>query len=256
MDTADALADRSVPTLVVTTFGVVAEPRTYRNLLYLLLSFPLGTLYFTVLVTVGAVVVGLGPFGVVLAPLLLPVVHGLAWLERAVTEAVLDVEVPTEERPVAWLRRAREDPPGVDSLLAEVKRLALARHTWTRLVYLLAKFPLGVAALVAVSFMGTLSVVLVATPLLYDRPQTSIQVLRPIVQVVVPVVERAGVSVGGTPTLAVSGTVHEVETLPGALMTSVAGVVYGVASLHLFNAAARASGWLASVMVRSERPGR
>ena len=32
-------------------FGVIARPRSYLNLLYLLLGLPLGTLYFTVLVT-------------------------------------------------------------------------------------------------------------------------------------------------------------------------------------------------------------
>lgn len=32
-------------------FGVVAEPRSYLNIVYLLLAFPLGTFYFVFLVT-------------------------------------------------------------------------------------------------------------------------------------------------------------------------------------------------------------
>ena len=251
----DALRGRRVPAPLAASLGVLVAARTYLNLLYLLLAFPLGIAYFTVLVTVGSFALGLGPLGVVVAPLLLPVVHGLALAERALTVRLLGVDVPSDERPVAWLRAAVEEPPSADALWQRTKTLALARHTWTRLAYLLAKFPFGIAAFVLLTVLGSLSVAFLAAPLLYDVPGagTTYQVVRPVVAVVVPVVERAGVSVGGTPTLAVSATPHEVETLPGALVTAFGGAVLGVGSLHVCNAVARAWGWVAAVTLRSER---
>lgn len=235
------------------SLAVVADRRTYLNLLYLLLSFPLGTLYFVVLVVVLAAIVDVGAWTVVALVAFLPAVHGLATVEVVLTERLLGVDVPTP--PVSLRERLWTGVVEVRSLRALWRRtrtLVLARHTWTRFVYLLAKFFVGLATFVVVTFLGTLAVVMVATPLLYDDPGTRVQVLRPIVAVVVPIAEQAGVRVGATPTLAVSATPHEVETLPGALATAAAGAVLGVASLHLFNTMARASGWLAVVMLRHE----
>jgi len=44
------------------------DPQTYRNLLYLLLGLPLGTIWFTMILTVVAVGVGLIPVALVWIP--------------------------------------------------------------------------------------------------------------------------------------------------------------------------------------------
>jgi hypothetical protein len=255
MSARDLVRGRSVPPLVATVFGVVVDLRTYRSLAYLFLAFPLGIAYFTVLVTVVSAVAGGFPFTVVLAPLLLLAVHGLAWVERGVVVYVLGVEVRTEDRPLSWLRAAVREPPTARTFARQASALAKAPRTWTRSLLVAAKFPVGIGLFVGLVVLGTVTGVMIAAPLLYDLPGTSMQVLRPVVTVVTPAVERAGVSVGATPTLAVSGTVTEVETLPGALATSAGGVVLGIASLHLLNAVAQASAWVTVALVGCRRPG-
>jgi hypothetical protein len=254
MPVPDAVSERSLPPVVAAFVGVVVDLDTYRGLLYLALSFPLGISYFVVLVTLGALVAEFWPVGVVLAPLLVVAVHGLAWFERALVVYVLGREVPTEEEPLQWLREAVRDPPGAREFARLGGRLLVAPRTWTRSLLVAAKFPVGIAAFVALVVAGTMTGLRLGAPFLYDVPGTRLQVLRPAVSVVVPAVERAGVSVGGTPALAVTGTLQEVETLPGALATSVVGAVVGVASLHLLYWTALAYGWLTSLLFGVQRP--
>ena len=73
-------------------FGVVAEPRSYLNIVYLLLAFPLGTFYFVFLVTG----LSLG-FGLIITlvgiPILLLVLSGswvLCRFERQVAITLLN----------------------------------------------------------------------------------------------------------------------------------------------------------------------
>ena len=62
-----------------TFFGVIAEPRSYRNIIYLLLGLPLGTFYFTVLVTGISLGIGL----LVVALIGIPIMMGLWYITRA-----------------------------------------------------------------------------------------------------------------------------------------------------------------------------
>ena len=77
-------------------FGVVADPQSYRNIAYLLLAFPLGTLYFVFLVTG----LSLG-FGLIITligiPILLLVLSGswaLCRFERQVAITLLNEDIP------------------------------------------------------------------------------------------------------------------------------------------------------------------
>lgn len=136
--------------------GVVAEAQTYRNLLYLLLAFPLGLVYFVVLVFgfaagVGLAVLGIGLgilFGTLLAARL------LASFERWLANALLDTNIV--------------DPHDVDQAtgLAEtVKAYLRAPSTWKSVGFVFLKFWVGVVSFVLlVSFLGV-AVELLVLPL-------------------------------------------------------------------------------------------
>ena len=129
-------------------FGVVAQSRTWLNVVYLWLAFPLGLFYF-VFLTVG---LSLGVSLVVVwvgIPILLVVV-GAWWLfgafERAQAEYLLGFAVAPSPR--SWETH--------DGIWAKLKGHFVSAATWKDLIYLFFKLPLGI-----VSF--TLSVTAVAT---------------------------------------------------------------------------------------------
>ena len=148
---------------------VAARRRTYRNLAYLLVALPLGVLYFTVLLL--GLVTGVATVAVLLGfPILLLTTIG-AWrlgdFERHLTHAWLGVEIPPPVRPVA----------ADASLPRRVAALLRDQVTWTNLLYLLLKLPLGALTAAAVLALVASVVRLLASPIPYlvgpsagDRP--------------------------------------------------------------------------------------
>jgi len=192
-------------------FGVAVDPQTYRNLAYLLLTFPLGILYFTVLWGGGAAGVSTIPIlvGIPILVAVLALAVNLADLETRLARGLLGADV------------AYETPQPSDETLGEyVKRLALSPRSYLAVVYLLSKFVVGLASFIALTFASVLSTVLVLAPVLYDRPDVSYQF-----------------------------GVTTIETLPAALGASVAGVLLAFVSLHLFNVAAWALGEYTELML-------
>ncbi len=117
-------------------FGVVADPQSYLNIFYLLVAFPLGIIYFVFLVT--GLSLGFGML-ITLAgiPILLLVLGG-SWamceFERRVAIALLKEDIPpASARPVS------------EGLWPRLKAHLSDRVTWTGVLYLLLKFPLGIA---------------------------------------------------------------------------------------------------------------
>ena len=117
-------------------FGVVVDPQSYLNISYLLLAFPLGTFYFVFLVT--GLSLGFGMiiliFGV---PILLLVLGGswaLSGFERRIAVALLKEDIPSPSR-----------QPIPQKLWPRVKAHLTDRATWTGLLYLFLKFPVGIA---------------------------------------------------------------------------------------------------------------
>lgn len=197
------------------TLGSVIRPHTYRNLLYLLLAFPLGILYFVALTTgltlgIGLVVALLG------IPLLIAVVVGSRWLaafERAVANKLLgltiqapnDVDTGVEEG--VWSRaRAR----------------LLARSTWMGLLYLFLKLPIGIASVTLVVTALTVSIGLLTAPLTY------------------PLVEE-GIQLG----------VWTIDTLPEAIVAVPVGIIALGITTYILNQAARLSGRIATVFLEA-----
>jgi hypothetical protein len=192
-------------------FGVAVDPQTYRNLAYLLLTFPLGILYFTVLWGGGAAGVSTIPIlvGIPILVAVLAVAVYLADLESRLARGLLGTDV-TYETP----------QPGDETLGEYVKRLALSPRSYLAVVYLLSKFIVGLASFIALTFASVLSTVLVLAPVLYSRPGVSYQF-----------------------------GVTTIETLPAALGASAVGVLLAFVSLHLFNVAAWALGEYTEVML-------
>ncbi|MFB6081284.1 MAG: sensor domain-containing protein [Halanaeroarchaeum sp.] len=190
-------------------FGVPFRERTYRNLAFLALAFPLGLAYF-VAVTTG-VSLGLG---------LLPTLAGIPILLVALYGATVVAEF--EARLVQWLvgeevalptARPLVDEPvdsRVDHLLTAVEELMTRRTTWTSLVLLLVKFAYGVLAFVVLVTAGAVTMTMVGAPVLFRDPG---------------VLYRFGP--------------WAVETMPQAMAVAVAGVLFAFASLHVLNGLAR-----------------
>ncbi len=130
-------------------FGVIVRPRSHLNLLYLLLGLPLGTLYFTVLVTGFSLGIGLMVLALIGIPILIGlwyVVHVFMQLERAMAVGMVGVDIAPIDPPPAW--------PG--GLWRHFKRCMGHAPTWKGIAYLLLRFPVGIATFTtAVTFIAT-----------------------------------------------------------------------------------------------------
>lgn len=122
--------------------GVVTRPDSYRNILYLLLGLPLGTIWFSVLVSGVAVAAGV----LVVALLGIPMLWGLwyvarlfANVERRVANALLGAE----------LSLAPMDAPDRGNVWVRLRSMSRDRDRWRELAFLLLRFPIGVATFTA-----------------------------------------------------------------------------------------------------------
>jgi hypothetical protein len=128
--------------LVRRCFGVVARPQTHRNIAFLLLGLPLGTVWFSLLVT--GVSVGISMLAVALLgiPILLGVwysTRAFANVERATANRLLDLR----------LAPAPMASGGHGNLWTRLRAMTVDRRRWTELGYLLARFPIGIATFTA-----------------------------------------------------------------------------------------------------------
>jgi hypothetical protein len=140
-------------------FGVVGHSQSYLNLLYLLLSFPLGIFYFVFLVTGLSLGFGLAIIGIGLIILLfmLAAMRGFAAMERQLGIWLLDARIPPA-------------PPGPELLrhpLQALKKYVIDPYTWRSFAYLLIKFPFAIAVFVITVFLTSLSAALLFAPLFY-----------------------------------------------------------------------------------------
>jgi len=117
-------------------FTVVAEPRTWSALLYLLFSLCTGIVYFTWVVTGISVSAGLLVLiiGLPIAALFLLSVWGISLAEGRIVEALLGVRMP--RRPLYYRRKM--------GLWPRIKTMLTDKHTWLSVVYLILQMPLGV----------------------------------------------------------------------------------------------------------------
>lgn len=192
-------------------FGVVIDPQTYRNAVYLFLAFPLGVLYFTVLVAGGATGIATLPVIVgipILAAVLVFATH-LAALEGRLANGLLGTAVTYEPT-----------QPDEETVVSYAIRVALDPKTSLGVGYLLSKFAIGIAAFTALVTSSALALSFAFAPLLYDLGGVSYQF-----------------------------GAWEVQTLSGAGVLSLVGVGLALATLHLVNLGAWVVGEYTEVML-------
>ena len=193
--------------------------RTYTNLLYLLLAFPLGLFYF-IFLSVG---LSLG-YGLTIVwvgfPILALVFAGSWWmsvLERRLAIGLLGAEVP----PMA-------PPPSSESVgfWQRVKTFLSNPVTWKGMAYLLIKLPLGVVSFAAVVTSLSVSVSLALVPVLWPWTDVTFDVD--------------------------FGSWHP-STFSGSLICGLVGVILLFLSLNLLNGLALFWRQLATSMLGSPR---
>ncbi|HEX7264025.1 MAG TPA: sensor domain-containing protein [Candidatus Dormibacteraeota bacterium] len=198
---------------------LMTDSRTYLRILYLILTFPLGLLYFVVIVTglsvglsLAIVIVGFGILILTLLTLLL-----FARMERQLAIHLLGarirpMSVPDPNAKTAWQRL--------------VKTLA-DPVTWKSLVYLMIEFPFGVFAFALGLTLLAVSVSLVLYPAIY-------------VGMTAEYLQDPSFASGTMfPGVTIDGTFHS-SVFVGFLLISAVGVGFTVASVAIMNGL----GWL------------
>ena len=146
------------PSHVRRFFGVVARPQTYRNVAYLLLGLPLGTLWFSILVTVASVSVSMLVVALLGIPMLIGMWYGVrafANVERGVagallTEHVAPAPIASGVRGNVWVR---------------LREMSRDRDRWRELGYLMLRFPAGIATFTLAVIALTVPVMVAYTPI-------------------------------------------------------------------------------------------
>ena len=169
----DAHAEDSGRQAILGFLRAPLELRSYTNLAYLILAFPLGLAYF-VFLTVG---LSLG-FGLAIVwvgvPILLLVLlgsWGLATVERQLAITLLGAEVPPMSPPPPM---SPMSPAAQRTLGQRLGDFLKNPVTWKGLGFLLLKFPLGLATFVFAVTLLALSLGLLLTPFFYtllDPPE-------------------------------------------------------------------------------------
>lgn len=231
----------SLSTLASRSLTAPFRLQTYKNLVYLALQFPLGVTYFVLLVPVLAFGLGTLPLLALLGlPLVGTLVLGIALMtvDRTVTELLLPVELDHHAA------NASLD----DGIVPYVKELLLDPGTYLSLVFVLAKFVVGVVAFVALTVSATFVAVFVTAPLFYTRPETNY--VFPVPEFVSVTVTEGFRIVGPLP---YAGTTVVVDTLPEALGLAAVGVGLLFVSLNLLNATAWLLGRVTALTCRYAR---
>jgi hypothetical protein len=195
-------------------FGVAFRGRTYANILYLMLAFPLGLLYF-VFLTVG-ISLGVGLYVLIIGlPLL--VLTLLAWrqfvkFERFQSRRLLGARI----QPEAVLHWSA----GQNAWRWFRARLS-SSLTWKGLGYLFLKFPLGLLAFILLIVLGVISLVFISIPFIY---------------------QNVNVDIGHGLAL----------DLPQALIFMVLGLFLALFSLHVWNGLAFVFKWLSEKLLTAD----
>jgi putative sensor protein/HAAS domain-containing protein len=141
-------------------FGVYTDARAWGGLLYMLIAFVTGVLYFTWAITGLSLSVSLSIFifGLPFALLFLLSVQGLALLEGRIVEALLGVRMPRRPlfaaKGLKWLER--------------LKLLVLDKHTWLSILYMIIQFVFGTIYFVLLVTILSFSISFIAIPFLQE----------------------------------------------------------------------------------------
>ncbi len=117
-------------------FGIVAEPRAWGALFYLLFSLCTGIIYFTWVVVGVSTSVSLLILivGLPIAAFFILSVWGISLAEGRIVESLLGVRMP--RRPLYYRKNMGWWP--------RLKAMFTDKHTWLTIVYMVLQFPLGI----------------------------------------------------------------------------------------------------------------
>ncbi len=172
----------------------------FSNLIYLLLSLPIGILYFVILVTGFSLGAGLAItlIGIPILMAMIFVTYILGDLDRKMTSLMLGVSIAKPEA------RPSNNDSARSILVAQLKSLQF----WKELGYLLLKMPLGVISFTIAVVLVTLSLAFIAAPFIITYvPNAQMQLWNG----------------------------FEINTMQRAIVTSVAGLIIGGVSVVLIN---------------------
>jgi hypothetical protein len=140
-------------------FGAFFRKQSYLNIAYLLLSFPLGTFYFAILVTGLSAGIGLSFIGIGILILLLmfAIARRFTGWERRLAISLLGARISTVETAGPDLRHP----------FSALKSYVSDPSTWKGLFFLFVKFPLGIASFTVSVTLISFTLGLLLTPLTY-----------------------------------------------------------------------------------------
>lgn len=218
------------------------RPQTYRNLLYLAIMFPLGILYFNLVVAGFLTGLGLAVVlvGLPLLVLLLAVLVWFAGLERLLVGTLLDVEVP------------RTVTVTDGSIWARTKRLVTDVHTWKAVAHLLAEFVYGSFVFGVLASLVTTAGSFLLAPFYYGRAPVVAYGPFPTGEFTLDVLFGWDALLVGLTTTFRLGS-WQIETLPGALLVAGVGVVLVFVTVQLVNGFAWLWGRFAGYMLTAPR---
>ncbi len=208
-------------------FGVTAQPQSYRNVGFLLLGLPLGTIWFTVLISAVSVAISMLVVALLGIPMLVGLWYVTRWfanVERRVTNVLLG----------SRLAPAPMAAPDHGNLWVRLRSMTSDRDRWRELGFLMLRFPVGLATF-------TVAVTALATPL---------------VVAYAPFCARYG---GDQPfgEWALNSTTEDVARSPWAWLLVPLGVGLLIASFHLMNTLAHAcERWTTSWLEHDAAPAR
>lgn len=191
-------------------FGALVRPQTYLNLLYLLLSFPLGIFYFVFLVTglsLGFPLIILW-VGILILAAVFAASWGLCAFERGMAISMLHVTIPPMSRPA----------PATAGFWQRIREYLTNPVTWKGLLFLFCRFPLGIINFTLVVAILATILGLVAAPFIYSWATFDLGFM-------------------------------VVDSLSDALLVMILGLAVAPAGLHLLNFLARIQGEFARVML-------
>jgi hypothetical protein len=215
----------------VPLIGVIADPQSYLNIVFLLLGLPLGVAYFVFLVT--GISVGFALTVVwVGVPILALVLFG-SWamckFERGLANVLLkqDIARVNDSKDRDQLEDALPDLGTVERLFIgawrRLKYHLSQRQTWTGLFYLFLRFPTGIASFVIAVVSIWVAGSLLAAPAYYWV--------------------EGGINLRG----------WRVDVIWEALALTGIGIPVAILALHIMNGTAALSGRFAKVMLQNRR---
>lgn len=191
-------------------FGVLVKGETYLNFAYLLLAFPLGLIYFILLVVgfstgLSLIIIWVG---LLILAVLFPAIWAGAAFERLQAIHLLKVDVPPMSKPITEEK----------SLLERMKVFFTNPVTWKGLLYLFLKFPIGILEFVIVVTGLSIVFSFLAAPFAY-------------------------------PWISIDFGMWMIDSFSEAIGVFIVGVLLLPGIFHVFNYTAKLNGMLAKVML-------